>query len=261
MIIATLEDARLTTNNIYLTYIDFINAFGSIDHARLLALMEDLGYPQDAVKLIGNIYTNSTISFHGSHFGATPPIQINRGTIQGDTLSPYPFIIFFDPLLRWLEKDNLGYHFNTSTTTCNTAAYADDLAIITDNITHIQPQIHKLQKISEWAHLDLNLSKCAITGCPNKSNLKPTTFKAYIQAQNIHFKNKPFPILTQNEPYTYMGIHLVPSLKWNIQKDITMEKAKQATYDIPCHNKTKDPHPKHSKKTRYSLCLLRSPIF
>ena len=90
--------------------------------------------------------------------------------------------------------------------------------------SHIQPRICKLQKYSKWAQLDLNLSKCRITGCPNKSNLKPTIFKAYIQGQHIYFKNKPFPTLTQNEPYTYLGINLVPSLKWNIQKNITIEK-------------------------------------
>lgn len=44
MVIAALEDAQLTNNNIYLTYINFINAFGSIDHVRILAWMEDLGY-------------------------------------------------------------------------------------------------------------------------------------------------------------------------------------------------------------------------
>ena len=80
--IATLEDARSTNNDIYITYIDFRNVFGSIDHARLLALMEDLGYSRDAVELIGNIYTNSTTSFKGNHFGKTPPMHINRGTIQ-----------------------------------------------------------------------------------------------------------------------------------------------------------------------------------
>ena len=108
--------------------------------------MEDLGYPLNVVELIGNIYTNSTTSFHGNHFGTTLPIQINRSTIQGDTISPYLFIIFLDPLLIWLEKDNIGYHLKTSTTTCNTLTYADDLAILTDNIAHIQAQICKLQK-------------------------------------------------------------------------------------------------------------------
>ena len=226
-IIGALEDARLTNKDIYLTYIDFKNAFGSIDHARLLAIMADLGYPLDAVKIVGNIYNHSTTAFTGNSFGTTPPIKINRGTIQGDTLSPYLFIIFLEPLLRWLEKDDMGYHFNTSPSTCTTSAYADDLAIITDNIKHIQPQITKLQKFAEWAHMDLNLSKCAITGCPNKSKLKPNTFKAYIQSQNIVYKSKNFPTLTQNEPYTYLGIQLMPSLKWNLQKETTLNKAKQ----------------------------------
>ena len=45
--------------------------FGSIDYARLLAVMKDLGYPTDAVEIIGNIYKNSTTAFTGNHFGTT----------------------------------------------------------------------------------------------------------------------------------------------------------------------------------------------
>ena len=134
MIIATLEDVRFTNKDIYLTYIDFRNAYSSIDHARLLALMEDLGYPLDVVEIIGNIYKDSITSFTGNHFGTTPPIKISSATIQGDTLSPYLFIIFIEPLLRWLEKDNMGCHFNTFSFTCITTIYVDDLAIISNKI-------------------------------------------------------------------------------------------------------------------------------
>jgi hypothetical protein len=35
MLIAALEDSRLIQQDIYLLYIDFKNAFGSIDHAQL----------------------------------------------------------------------------------------------------------------------------------------------------------------------------------------------------------------------------------
>jgi hypothetical protein len=38
--------------------------------------MHDLGYPEDAVHLIGNIYTNSTTIYNGEHFGHTTPIPI-----------------------------------------------------------------------------------------------------------------------------------------------------------------------------------------
>ena len=41
LLIATLEDAKYTNQDIYILYIDFKNAFGSLDHARLLAIIKD----------------------------------------------------------------------------------------------------------------------------------------------------------------------------------------------------------------------------
>ena len=121
----------------------------------------------------------------------------------------------------------MGYHFNTSPSTCTTTTYVDDLIIITDNIQHIQPQINKLHKFTKWSYVDLNLSKYAIMDHPNKSKFKLNTFKPFIQSQNITYKSKSFPILTQNESYMYLGNHLMPLLKWNLQKEITLQKTKQ----------------------------------
>lgn len=94
IITIVLEGEKLPYKDIYLTY-----TFGSIDYTRQLALMEYLDYPKDAIELISNSNTNSTTSIHGNHFGATPTTQISRGTIQGDTLNTYLFIIFLKPLL------------------------------------------------------------------------------------------------------------------------------------------------------------------
>jgi hypothetical protein len=210
--------------DIYLLYIDFKNAFGSLNYARLLAIMKDLGYPTDAVTLIGNIYSHSSTIFTGEHFGKTEPIPIQRGTIQGDTLSPYLFLIFLEPLLRWLQRGKNGYTFGTSKLTINSAAYADDLAAITNNLQSIQVQLNKLDKYCEWAGMDLGVPKCAVTGCPNKSKIKPETFKAKIQAQKIQYRNQLILVLHQNEPYVYLGIQLVPSLKWKHQTHITTTK-------------------------------------
>jgi hypothetical protein len=186
--------------------------------------MVDLGYPQDAINLIGNIYSNSSTIFSGSHFGKTKPIHIQRGTIQGDTFSPYLFIISLKSLLRWLERGNLGYKLKTSQYILNSAAYADDLAIITNNIKHIQPQINKIDRFCQWAGMELGIPKCAIIGCPNNKPMPATTFKAYIQSHNIKYRNQPILVLHQNGPYVYLGIQQIPSLKWKSQQAITMNK-------------------------------------
>jgi hypothetical protein len=72
--------------------------------------------------------------------------------------------------------------------------------------------------------MDLGTTKCAITSSPNKSKLNPQAFKAFIQSHNITYRNQPIPVLHQNEKYLYLGIHLVPSLKWNIQIHETTSK-------------------------------------
>ena len=63
LLIATLEDARFIKQGIYILYIDFKNAFGSLDYARFLAVINDLGYLENAVTLIGNIYSHSNTIF------------------------------------------------------------------------------------------------------------------------------------------------------------------------------------------------------
>ena len=224
LLIAALEDARFTNQDIYILYIDFKNAFGSIDHARLLAIMKDLGYPTDAISLIGNIYSQASTIYCGEYFGKTLPIPIQRGTIQGDTLSPYLFLIFLEPLLRWLQQGDNGYTFGTSKVKISSAAYADDLAAMANKLKSLQIQLNKLDKFCEWAGMDLGIPKCAVTGCPNKSKMNPTIFKALIQSTNINYRNQPLPVLDQHELYTYLGINLAPSLKWKTQINTTTAK-------------------------------------
>ena len=187
--------------------------------------MKDLGYIKDAGRLVRNIYSQSNTIFRGEHFGQTQKIPIQRGTIQGDTLTcPYLFIIFLEPLLQWLQHGKYGYTLGTSKVTKNSAAYADDLAIITNNLTSLQNQLKKLDKYCEWAEMDLGIPKCALPGCPNTSMVNQETFKVQIQVTNITYRNQPLPIPHQNEPYVSLSVQLIPSLKWKIQTHATTTK-------------------------------------
>lgn len=132
-------------------YIDFKNAFGSIDHRRLLFIMSDLGYLQDTINLIENIYSHFNTIL--THFGQTQPIPIQWETIHTyiytytmrDILSLHLFNIFLEPLLRWLHRKNHSYNFRTSNSRIKSSAYADDLMAII-NKPSLQTQLNKLDK-------------------------------------------------------------------------------------------------------------------
>ena len=126
--------------------------------------------------------------------------------------------------MRWLQRGKNGYTLGTFKITINTAVYVDNLAIIANNLTSLQSQLNKLDKYCEWAGMDLGITKCTITGCLNKSKMNQKTFKAQIQATNITYRNQPIPVLHQNGPYVYLGIQLIPSLKWKIQIHATTTK-------------------------------------
>ena len=50
-----IEDARLNNRNLFLLQVDFASAFTSIDHPRLLCIMQQLEIPPDAVSVVRDI--------------------------------------------------------------------------------------------------------------------------------------------------------------------------------------------------------------
>ena len=103
--------------------------------------------------------------------GNTAPLSIFRGTLQGDTLSPFLFTIFMEPLLRWLAVGSRGYkpiyqpHKSTSAViTYDDHGYADDVSIAAGTIQDLKIQLKKLNLFSQYTGLQLETSKCEATG-------------------------------------------------------------------------------------------------
>jgi hypothetical protein len=228
LVVNALEDAKLHKQDIFMLWIDFTSAFNTTDHDKLLQIMYDLGYPSIAIENVKGIYNHATTQVM-TPFGLTDPLPIERGTIQGDTLSPFLFLCFIEPLLKWLHSGGRGYQFGCLPegqrllNHCACPAYADDLAGLTHNVPDLQIQEDKVTLYCAWGGTDVNASKCGATGIMYKLSAamqhNPTCDVAVdmvkrrlanltIQGHAVPFKHP------DKDPYSYLGVPLTASLNY-----------------------------------------------
>ncbi|KAK3252141.1 hypothetical protein CYMTET_38554 [Cymbomonas tetramitiformis] len=145
-----IEDSKLSRSQLHVLYVDFEIAYESVEHDKLQHTMRYLGIPEDAVKVVADLYGGdahetpfkmiSKTEHHNSE-----PLLVRRGLVQGDSLSPLLFILYLEPLLRWLKAGNKGYlHRLTDSDKqirTSSAAYVDDLALVTESAVQLATQV------------------------------------------------------------------------------------------------------------------------
>ena len=97
--------------------------------------MKEYGFQDSYIAACKQLYSASNTYYMTIH-GNTAPLSNYRGTLQGDTLSPFLFIILMEPLFRWLAVGSRDYqttyklHKPTSTIiTYDDHGYANDVSI------------------------------------------------------------------------------------------------------------------------------------
>ena len=80
-VIMALEDAKLFHKDICAFIVNFISAFNTTDHDRMLWIMHNLVFPTDAIDAVKNLYENATTEFKLPSGVCTGQIPVERGTI------------------------------------------------------------------------------------------------------------------------------------------------------------------------------------
>ena len=232
MLTMMLEDAKITEQDIYLMLIDFTSAFNTINQDKLLCIMYDLGFPTDAIDSVRSVYQGATTKINTQH-GTTSPIQVERGTIQGDTLSPFIFLIFIEPLLRWLQVGGRGYMFgcikDEPTRVINSIgslAFADDVAAATNTVSDLKIQADKASAFSDWGSMETNAAKTLVTGAlygssrtglyGNNNATPKDILRARLEGQ-IMLQGRPAQFHDPTEPMTYLGVDFTMTIDWKPQ--------------------------------------------
>ena len=203
------EACQFPTSDLYLFFIDFRNAFGSIEHDLIFWVLNKIGIPDNhiLIKLIKNMYTDSSFSI-ATKKGKTRPIKRERGVFQGCPLSPILFLFAIDPILRWLNQEKNEYKFLETlsrvrvkfTTSC--LGYADDLLFLRRSLGSIKRMCQKLLIIQNKLFITVNPKKSAVMASffyPHEYNQQKIAIGDYSMESNR------IPLVRE---YIYLGLLL-----------------------------------------------------
>lgn len=99
--------ARLSKplGKLYAAYIDFKQAFDSINHARLWKV--NAGVSSGFINTVRSFYASATATI-SLPYANTNPIPVSNGVLQGDTLRPLLFSFFLRDLDEYLRALSHG---------------------------------------------------------------------------------------------------------------------------------------------------------
>ena len=137
----------------YITFIDYRKAFDSVIHSFLMAIMQTMGFPRHITSLIVSLYKTqkAAIRWNGDN---CKPFNIEKGVRQGCILSLHLFNIYTEHIMRHADVEGLGVILGGRDIT--NLRYADDAALLSDNITIMKTILHRDDKARQEAELHLN---------------------------------------------------------------------------------------------------------
>ena len=93
-----IEKAREFQKNIYFCFIEYTEAFSSVDHNKLWKFLKEMGIPGHLTCLLRNVYAGQEAAFRIGH-RTIDWFNIGKGVCQGCILSPCLFNLYAEYIM------------------------------------------------------------------------------------------------------------------------------------------------------------------
>ena len=191
-------------------WIDLKKAFDSVNHLKMIDVLNESGIPRKITRIIANMYRGNTL-----YMKTGETIQIQRSVLQGDPLSPTLLNLVLNAALKKF-KGEIAY----GNSKLNYLAFAD--VIMANTVQELfGGKLNVLYKRLSTFGLEINPSKCVHV----KVNRIVKTHYVAMDPQ-IKVNNEIVPNLSSEETYKYLGIEISPdgSRLWKMNWKIQLER-------------------------------------
>ncbi|XGW25126.1 hypothetical protein V3C99_006493, partial [Haemonchus contortus] len=207
------KDALRRKNTLHTLWVDMTKAFDSVSHGAIKWILKRAGVPSLTRRLLSVILTKQSVRYCGYQNGKlvkSEPLEVKRGVMQGDTLSPLLFCMAIAPISTWLRNNVSPYRTSTGALTLacepltiNHIFYMDDLKVYSPSWDDIVKAKEGIQKVAGELGLRLNPSKCAVNSLnqPRPNEMTPSM--------------DDIPVLGSNSLYKYLGAEQTSLISWD----------------------------------------------
>ncbi|VDP24748.1 unnamed protein product [Schistosoma margrebowiei] len=155
---------------LYINFIDYEKAFGSVDRTTLWKLLRHYGVPQKIVNIIRNSYDGLHCEIvHGGQL--TKSFKVNTGVRQGCLLSFFLFFLVVDWIMETSTSEGKRGIQWTSRMHLDHLNFADDLALLSQSQQQMQKKMTSVATAPAAVGFNIHKGKSKIlqynTACTN----------------------------------------------------------------------------------------------
>ena len=156
-----LRGRKRRSTNLAMAWIDYRKAYGMIPHSWINECPELFREVENTKKFFVNSSNkkNLDMTSNGVPLGT---VEIRRCIFQGESLSPFLFVLFMAPLSLILRKLNFHYEFADTLTRLSQLAFMDDLKVFAKSHDQIDSPVNTVYTFSEDIGMELGIKKSGI---------------------------------------------------------------------------------------------------
>ena len=190
-----IQEAAEQGQTLFCCYLDFANAFNSVDHAALWRWLRELNVPD--IDLLQSLYSEAYYQAE-LPYGRSAEVVLSRGQKQGDKSSPLLFGLIFNALLLALKATGVG-HRTISGLRAPARGFADDLVLVAYSVGDMSRLLQVVADFCAWSGMRIKREKSVATGFDFKGGVALPT-------EGILFAGAPLAGLAADEAFAYLGV-------------------------------------------------------
>ncbi|KAL4096954.1 hypothetical protein QTP88_021820 [Uroleucon formosanum] len=204
--------------NLCVLFVDFKKAYDSIHRPSLINIMKEFSFPKKLINLVEATLKYTEIEVKAAN-RASEPVRVTMGLRQGDALSPVLFNLVLEKVIR---EANITGGFSVGQTTVDLLAYADDIAILGNNVEEVKSSCRKLMKTAGKVGLQINDEKTEYI-LVNRREVN------YRQGEIMEVDNHSFKRVSH---FNYLGSILTNDNNIKVEIDTRLKKGNNCYYGL-----------------------------